>query len=248
MRLSSKGNEMTIGLFGRGRLGSAIAREAGKDVLWQIGRQGEPQANVDVVIHASSPEGLESDLKWAVQHKIPMVIGTTGWSLPQLSTLVSSQIGVVVAPNFSMAVALFARLATVLGKFASLDPQRDLYLMEHHHAAKQDAPSGTAKMLIEQLLKSCPRKTDWKIGGPVKPEELSVAVLRAGPTCSSHTIGVDHPSEVIEFQHVARSSSVFATGALEAARWVQGKKGVYQFSDVVAPILDSIFQAESRKS
>lgn len=92
------------------------------------------------------------------------------------------RIGVVVAPNFSLTVALLARLATVLGRFASFDAARDPYLVEHHHARKHDAPSGTARLIARRVLDACPRKRTWGFalpGEPLAPDVLSVASIRA---------------------------------------------------------------------
>jgi len=239
---------MRIGIFGRGRLGSAIATHAGDNVSWVIGRLGTPATDVDVVIEASAASAVESHLEWAIENEKPVVIGTSGWSIPDLESRVGRKIGVVVAPNFSIAVALMARLATVMGRFANADRLRDPYLLEHHHMAKSDAPSGTARMLANRIIEACPRKSGWKIGGPLEPSMLSVGVLRAGATYSSHVLGVDHPSEVIEIRHEARSAAVFAAGALQAAAWIRDKKGVHDFSEIVAPTLDAIFNFDKGKS
>lgn len=239
---------MRIGIFGRGRLGSAIATQAGDNVGWLIGRLGTPETNVDVVIEASAASAVESHLEWAIENEIPFVIGTSGWSIPDLEKRVGEKIGVVVAPNFSLAVALMARLSMVMGRFANMDRLRDPYLLEHHHLAKSDAPSGTARMLANRLIEACPRKTGWKIGGPLESNLLSVGVLRAGATYSSHVVGVDHPSEVIEIRHEARSAAVFAAGALQAAAWIRDKKGVHDFSEIVAPMLNALFNFDKGNS
>ncbi|MEZ6015603.1 MAG: dihydrodipicolinate reductase C-terminal domain-containing protein [Planctomycetota bacterium] len=232
---------LRVGLFGAGRLGSAIAAAAGDTLAWQVARNTPPDVPVDVAIEASSGAAVEARLAWALESGTPLVIGSTGWAIDDLEARVGARIGVVVAPNFSLSVALMRRLATVLGRFAALDAARDPYLVEQHHARKADAPSGTARLLADTLLEACPRKARWTIGGPVAPDELSVAVIRAGTTYSSHTIGVDAPEEVLHVQHEARSGAAYAAGALTAARWVRGRRGVFPFDAVSADVLDPLF-------
>lgn len=230
-----------IGLFGKGRLGSAIAAAAGHDLAWQVSRQAPPATPVDVAIEASSGAVVADRLAWALQRRVPLVIGSTGWELPDLRATVGDRIGVVLAPNFSLGVALLRRLSLALARFAALDPRRDPYLIEHHHARKHDAPSGTAKMLARTLLDGCPRKRTWALGGPLDADALSVAVVRAGSTYSEHRVGIDAPAEVIELTHTARSAAAFADGAMAAARWITTRKGVFTMDDVSKDVLDPLF-------
>lgn len=234
---------LKIGVFGAGRLGGAIAAEARARgaLAWNVTREAPPEGAVDAAVEASVAEAVPARLAWALERGVPLVIGTTGWSIPALAERVGERIGVVVAPNFSLGVALVARLARVLGGFAALDPSRDPYVLEHHHQRKHDAPSGTAKMLARTIMAACPRKTEWTLGGPVAPHQLSVGVVRAGSTYSSHVVGVDAPGEVIEVHHAARSAAVFAQGALAACRWVQGRRGVFGMDDVARDLLDPLF-------
>lgn len=239
---------LRVGVCGAGRLGGAIAAEARVQGLlaWSVGRQAPPEGPVDAIVEATVADAVEARLELALARGVPLVIGTTGWTIPDLAARVGDRTAVVVAPNFSLGVALVARLTRVLGGFAALDPARDPYVLEHHHQRKHDAPSGTAKMLARTLLEACPRKTEWTLGGPVAPHQLSVGVVRAGSTYSSHVVGVDAPGEVIEVHHAARSAAVFAQGALAACRWVQGRTGVFTMDDVAADIIDPLFQPGRR--
>ena len=233
-------NALRIGLFGRGRLGSAIAAEAGDALSWQVDLGESPSGPVDVVIDASVAEAVEEHLAWALETGTDLVIGATGWVMPDLETRVAGRIGVLVSSNFSLTVALMARLSTVLGRFAALDPARDPYVMEHHHRLKADAPSGTAKTLAAAVMAGCPRKTEWTLATPV-PHQLSVGVLRAGAEFGTHTVGLDAPAEVLELTHKARSRAPFAQGALQAARWLHGRKGVFTMDDLATDLLDPMF-------
>ena len=244
----SASSSLRIGLFGKGRLGSAIAAQAGEQIAWQVAREAPPRTPVDVAIEASSGAAVPARLEWALEHRTALVIGSTGWKLPDLAARVGDRTGVLVAPNFSLTVALLRRMALVLARCAAADPARDLYVHEHHHAKKRDAPSGTAVLLAETLLAGCPRKRSWKLGGPVAPEELSVSALRAGSTYSSHVVGLDAPGEVLELVHAARSAAPFAEGALAAAHWIRGRRGVFQMEDVARDVLDPLFAATAQEA
>lgn len=229
-----------LGLFGRGRLGSAIAAEAGGVLAWQVGRGQTPPSPVGVAIDASAAEAVEAHLAWALASGTDLVIGTTGWAIPDLEARVAGRIGVLAASNFSVSVALMARFATVLGRFAALDPLRDPFLVERHHRLKADAPSGTARTLAAALMKGCPRKTEWTLGPPA-PHQLSVGVVRAGAEFGTHTVGLDAPAELLELTHTARSRAPFAQGALVAAQWLEGRKGLFTMDDLAADLLDPLF-------
>jgi 4-hydroxy-tetrahydrodipicolinate reductase len=240
---------MRIGIFGRGRLGAAIAevvRESpDAELAWIAGRGEVPGEAVDVAIDASAAAVVDAHLQWCLEHGADLLIGATGWAIPDLAARVGQRIGVVTAPNFSLTVALYARLSLILARFAAQDEQKDPYLVEHHHARKHDAPSGTAKLLAGVLLQGCPRKTEWAIpaaGGDLKAHQLNVSSIRAGHTYSSHIVGVDAPGEVLELHHAARSARPYAEGALVAARWLRGRKGLFTMDAVAKDALDPLFQ------
>jgi len=235
---------MKIGVFGKGRLGSAIAEAAGVDLTWQVSREAPPSDKVDAAIDASAAAAVPARLDWATATGTPLLIGTTGWNIPDLKERVGDRTAVLVAPNFSLTVALYARLSLILARFAALDGETDPYLVEHHHARKHDAPSGTAKQLAAVLMKGCPRKTEWVIpgmGAPVAPHQLNVSSVRAGHTYSSHLVGLDSPGETLELTHAARSARPYADGALRAAAWIQGRRGVFTMDQVAADLLDPLF-------
>jgi len=235
---------MRVGVFGKGRLGSAIATAAGAELAWQVGREAPPAEAVDVAIEATVASQVPGRVDWALATGTPLLIGTTGWVMPDLEAKVGGRIGVLVAPNFSLTVALYARLSLILARFAALSEDRDPYLVEHHHARKHDAPSGTAKQLAATLMKGCPRKTEWVIpavGGDLAPHQLNVSSIRAGHTYSSHVVGLDAPGEVLELHHAARSAMPYAEGAMVAARWILGRKGVFSMDDVARETLQPLF-------
>lgn len=235
---------MRVGLFGRGRLGSAILASARRaedvEITWAVERGKSPSSPVEVAIDASVAGAVESHLGWALETGTALVIGATGWEMPELAARVRGRIGVLSSANFSLTVALMARFARVLGRYAQLDADRDPYVLEHHHRLKADAPSGTARALADALLRGCPRKAGWTLGAP-GPDQLDIGVLRAGAEFGRHTVGIDSPSETLEITHRARSRDAFAEGALAAARWLRGRKGVYTMDDLAADLLDPLF-------
>jgi 4-hydroxy-tetrahydrodipicolinate reductase len=209
-------------------------------LAWHLGKGEAPTGPVDVAIAASSAEAVEGHLAWALDQGTDLVIGATGWQIPDLGTRIENRIGVLVAPNFSLGVALMTRLSLVLGRFAATDAELDPSIFEHHHRAKADAPSGTALRLARAVMEGCPRKSAWTMG-PAAPHELSVAVLRAGSEFGLHTVGLHGPAETLALTHQARSRAVFARGALRAARWIHGRKGLHTFDELAQELLDPLF-------
>ena len=130
-------------------------------------------------------------------------------------------IGVVAAPNFAIGVNLFLAMVERAGALMGPNPSFGAYLHEMHHAAKRDAPSGTA-LAIEAVLRQ---------SGYDRP--VDITSTRAGSIPGTHTLGFDAPSETITVTHTARDRTAFARGALEAARWVRGKPGWFSMKDVL---------------
>ncbi|MBS1717729.1 MAG: 4-hydroxy-tetrahydrodipicolinate reductase [Armatimonadetes bacterium] len=234
-----------LGIFGKGRLAGAIVDQLPAHpslaLAWQIDETGSPQ-KADVVVDASLANAVPGHLQWAMETGTNIVIGATGWD-PSILDKVGKEIGVLVAPNFSLTVAFAQRLALVLGRYAALDSENDPYIVEHHHRKKADAPSGTAKALAEAVLKGCPRKTIVSTTTH-EPHELHVASIRAGHEFGFHTVGLDAPGETLKLEHQVRSRAVFGDGALRAGEWIVGKKGVYTFSDMAGEVLNPIFKID----
>ncbi|MBP1627459.1 MAG: hypothetical protein H6Q00_1934 [Holophagaceae bacterium] len=235
-----------VGIFGRGRLGTAIAQamEATSDLelVWHVDQGEVPAGPVDVAVAASAAPAIEGHLQWALETGSNLVIGVTGWEVPDnFAARIGDRIGVLVSPNFSLTVALMGRLATVLGRFAALDAEVDPYVLEHHHRLKVDAPGGTATYLANSVLKGCPRKASWTMDPNPALDQLHVAVIRAGAEFGTHTVGLDSPAETLTLTHTARSRALFGRGALHAIRWAKGRKGLYSFNDFAKGVLDPLF-------
>jgi 4-hydroxy-tetrahydrodipicolinate reductase len=179
---------------------------------------------VDVAVDFSTPEVVEQNAIALARRGINLVIGTTGWQTSESAVrqaVAAAGVGVVVAPNFSTGVVLFE--AIVAHAAALLDRQADFgaFLHEAHHAAKKDAPSGTALHL----------KRAMEQAGFTRA--VDVSSTRAGFIPGTHTIGFDGPAETITLTHAARDRTAFARGALQAANWIKGKAGWYSMRDVL---------------
>lgn len=227
---------MRIGIFGRGRLALAVvkaAEAAGVQVLWTLGRGEEPPAEPrpDAALEASAAAAVEGRLRWALKAGVPLVIGTTGWEPGLVERVAGSSppLGIMLAPNFSLGMAMTRRLATVLGRYAALDPAADLSVYERHHRAKKDAPSGSAKLLAAALAE----------GGAEKG--VAMASLRGGSAVGYHECRLDADGESIALIHDALDRGIFAKGALGALAWLAGKRGLYRFDDYCAELLDPLF-------
>jgi 4-hydroxy-tetrahydrodipicolinate reductase len=234
-----------IGLFGRGRLGSAIATAAGPDLAWQVGREAPPDRPVDVAVDASAGAAVPAHLDWALSKGTNLVIGATGWDIPDLAARVGSRIGVVVAPNFSLTVALLAKLTRVIARYAATEPRFDPYIVEHHHAMKADAPSGTARMLAAVILQACDRKKTVATPheGKIRPTDLSVSSVRAGSSgANSHTVAIEAPEESLLVRHDGKTSAAYGPGALAACRWIVSRRGVFTMNDVARDVLEPLFR------
>ena len=227
---------MRVLLVGYGKMGRLIERlvpEYGAEVAGVLdldapaalsGPDAERWRGVDVAIDFSVPEAVVHNVPALARLGINTVIGTTGWQHDEArvrAAVAEAGIGVVAAPNFSTGVVLFeAVLARASALFAR---QTDVgaYLHEAHHAAKKDAPSGTALMLQRAMV----------AGGYERP--IDVSSSRAGFIPGTHTIVFDGPAESITLTHTARDRTAFARGAIAAATWLQGRRGWFTMHDVL---------------
>jgi 4-hydroxy-tetrahydrodipicolinate reductase len=196
----------------------------------------------EVVVDFSAPEATLHHLRTVAQRKRAMVIGTTGFSTPQLEELKSlaCRVPFVLSPNMSVGVNLIYK---VIGEMAkTLGEDYDIEVIEAHHRLKKDAPSGTALKIAEVLAKAVSRDLD-QVGvyarkgliGERKKGEIGIQTIRAGDIVGDHTILFGGMGERIEVTHRASSRDTFAGGALRAARWVvQQPPGLYDMLDVLS--------------
>ncbi|MFH1848256.1 MAG: 4-hydroxy-tetrahydrodipicolinate reductase [Candidatus Omnitrophota bacterium] len=182
---------------------------------------GPQLAKADVLIEFTTPESTVSHLKDAVKQKTAVVIGTTGLSVEQMDSIAAAAkvIPIVFSPNMSVGVNLVFTLAGDIAR--ALGKEYDIEIVEAHHKAKKDAPSGTAKKIAELIAEATQR-------------EIPTHSLRVGDVVGDHTIVFSGNSERIELKHQAHSRDVFALGALKAAKFVVDKRPkLYDMRDVL---------------
>ncbi len=236
---------MRLALFGNGGMGRVVAgraREEGCEVGVVVtsrdaGRGTDELVALvhghDAAIDFSVADGVLAHVAACAKAGVPLVEGTTGWQAQesQARRLVEEAGGALVyGANFSIGVNLFSRLVARAGELFHGLGAYGAFIEEAHHARKRDAPSGTALKLRELLSR--------ELG-----HEVPVASTRAGHIPGTHRVGFDSAADQITLTHTARSRDGFAAGALLAARWIAGRRGVYAFADV----LDQILAMEKRK-
>jgi 4-hydroxy-tetrahydrodipicolinate reductase len=182
-------------------------------------------AAIEFTTAAAAPETLRrlADLR------ISTVCGTTGWyeHFPAVrEEFVRTNTALVYGPNFSIGVNLFLDVVAHAAKLFANQPQYEAWAWEIHHSAKKDNPSGTLKRLA----------ADVRAAGYAG--SLSLSASRAGAHPGTHEIGFDSAEDSITLRHTARSREGFARGALLAARWIAGKKGVHEFREIVGELKD----------
>jgi 4-hydroxy-tetrahydrodipicolinate reductase len=229
------GGPVKLAIVGLGKMGRAIdelAPQRGFVVVARIDVQGGGSGSsvdrdalngADVAVEFTVPEAAADNVEAIVGAGVPAVVGTTGWydRLPELAARVERDEGALLySPNFSIGVNVFEQIVAVAGRMIQGIPMFDAHLVETHHTAKKDAPSGTAKMLGESLAATLGR-------------DIPMTSVRVGSVPGTHELIFDAPFETIRLAHVARDRRVFAEGALAAARWVVGRKGVFTMRDVL---------------
>jgi 4-hydroxy-tetrahydrodipicolinate reductase len=227
-------SETRIALIGMGKMGHALeslAPERGCRVVARIGPSlpdsavtRESLRDAEVAIEFSEPQAAPGNVRACVAAGCPVVVGTTGWydQLPSLRDEVLKQNGALLtAPNFSLGVAIFDRVVAEAAKLFSAVSGFEAHLVETHHSAKRDAPSGTAASLA--------RTAEAASGHP-----LPITSIRVGSVPGTHEVLFDAPFEQVRLVHEARDRRVFAEGALVAARWLVGRHGVFTMKDVLS--------------
>ena len=214
-----------VGYGKMGRLVEQLAPEHGFEVVARL--SGHPAdaglGSAEVAIDFSTAAAVAGNAARLAALGIPLVIGTTGWQddLERVRRAVEEHgTGLVHGANFSIGVQIFYRLAAEAGRLLAAEEDYGAWLYEIHHRHKKDAPSGTLREIRRTLEEA----------GYARP--VDVASNRAGAVPGTHVLGFDSEADTITLQHTARSRTGFARGALRAARWVLGRRGFFEFSQV----------------
>lgn len=233
---------MRIAIVGNGRMGRAIAQRAGElgdEVVCTLdsrtnalgsGITTDAMRDVEVAFEFTTPGAVVANLDRLSALRVQTVVGTTGWydHLAEVRRWVEERgAALVYAANFAPGVHLFLRLAREAGRLFAPHDNFDANIVEVHHRGKRDAPSGTARVLRDAVREGDPGR------------DYPITSIRGGHVPGEHDLVYDAVDETITLAHEVRSRHVFAAGALHAGRWIAGRKGVYEFSQV-------LFGAESR--
>ena len=219
---------MKILLVGYGKMGHMVeelAPQHGCEVSGIVDEgRAEWDAAADVAIDFTTADALRANFSRYLHRKLPVVIGTTGWSGQAAELRQRAEqagLGVVAAANFSLGVNLFQMMVAEAARLMHPYAEYGSWIHEAHHSAKRDAPSGTALVLRDAMTAA----------GYDRPIDMSST--RAGAIPGTHTIGFDGLSDTIELTHRARDRRGFAAGALVAARWLPGRSGWFTMQDVL---------------
>ena len=229
---------MKLGVIGNGAMGKlvrSIAEGKAHDIAVVINETDAGSSSTelagklngcDVAIDFTTAEAVWRNVEACMLAAVPLVEGTTGWNdqRGEIEKLVVDAGGALVfGANFSVGVNLFYRVADFASELFAKFPDYEAFIEEQHHSRKKDAPSGTALKLKDIVANH--------IG-----KEFSVSSTRAGSIPGTHRVGFDGPADQILLEHLARSREGFAAGALMAAEWIVGKKGFYEFTEVIDEI------------
>jgi len=236
---------MKIALIGYGKMGKIIERLAkakGHDIVLIIDKDNlqdftkENLQKADVAIEFSQPESAFENIKKCLEAKTPVITGTTGW-LDKLSEAkaICERTGsaMIQASNFSIGVNIFFALNRYLAKMMNAQSQYEVKIEETHHTQKLDTPSGTALSLAKDILQEIERKKEWVNHDTNHDKELSIISKRIDPAPGIHEVTYSSEIDTIKISHEAHSREGFALGAIAAAAWIVGKRGIFTMQDVL---------------
>ncbi len=227
---------MRIAILGKGKMGHALsecAAEAGHEIVCTLDSKTNPggagitqesMKGVEVALEFTTPEAVWANLDRLTALRVPTVVGTTGWHdrIAEARALVEERgAALVYASNFAPGLHLFLRVAREAARLFAPHRDFDAFIQEAHHRLKRDAPSGTARALREAVRAEDPDR------------EFPITSLRGGYVPGTHSLTYDSAEETVTLTHSVRSRRVFATGALYAAEWIRGRRGCYEFSEIL---------------
>lgn len=230
---------MKIALLGYGKMGKVIERialERGHEIVLKKDETNtfDGLSTADVAIDFSVPTAAVDNISNCFHANVPVVSGTTGW-LEHFDEMVAlcneKQGGFISSSNFSLGVNIFFELNEYLAKIMSQFDSYKVTMEEIHHTQKLDAPSGTAISLAKGVIENS-NYANWTMD-QAKNNEIHIEAKRIGDVPGTHTVTYDSIVDSIELKHIAHNREGFALGAVIAAEWLAGKKGIYSMKDVL---------------
>ena len=236
---------MKIALIGYGKMGKEIEKiaiERGHEIVSKIDVNSADTFDSDafrsaqVAIEFSTPEAAYNNFLNCFKYNVPVVAGTTGWlgrfdDIKQ--RIVAENQTFFYASNYSLGVNIFFAINKQLAKLMNRAQGYDVSMVEVHHTQKLDAPSGTAITLAEGVIENYNGKTNWALNSSDKKEDLVITAVREGQVPGIHTIKYDSEVDEIVIHHSAKSRKGFALGAVLAAEFSQGRKGLLGMNDLL---------------
>lgn len=226
---------MKIALIGYGKMGQMVEKAALSRGHSIVARMNSDQWDLDALQQAdlcmefTHPESVLNNIRRVAELKKELIIGTTGWhdKIEQVQSIVrENQMGALYSPNFSIGVNLLLEILTHASKIMNGFEEYDVAGIECHHNKKKDSPSGTALEIARTIEEQIERI-----------DQVPFSALRCGSIPGTHTVLFDSPYDTISITHEARSREGFARGAVQAAEWLRGKKGLYTFADCMQEII-----------
>ena len=236
---------MKIALIGYGKMGKAIeqiALDRGHEIVFKVTSQNAdytPQQlnEADVAIEFSIPDSALNNIYKCFEAQKPIVVGTTGWydSYEKVAHDCARQDGTLFhATNFSIGVNLFFEVNRKLAQLMDKHKDYEVSMTEIHHTQKLDEPSGTAISLASQIIENVERKHSWKLGNDPMSVEIPIESLREGQVPGTHSISYENSIDKITIEHEAKNRQGFALGAVLAAEYAAGKKGILTMKDMLS--------------
>ena len=231
---------MKIALLGYGKMGKVIEKIAidrGHEVVLRIdkGLTDFDLRIADVAIDFSVPTAAVDNISMALNQNVPVISGTTGWldSFEEIKILCKKTNGAFIyASNFSLGVNLFFELNRVLATLITPFEDYSVQIEETHHTQKQDAPSGTAITLAEGIIKESSFE-GWTLSPETAPNKIEIKAKRIEHVPGTHKINYSSDNDSIEITHTAHNRHGFGLGAVVAAEWIIGKKGIFTMKDIL---------------
>ncbi|NVN94878.1 MAG: 4-hydroxy-tetrahydrodipicolinate reductase [Bacteroidetes bacterium] len=236
---------MKIALLGYGKMGKEIekiALERNHEILMKIDSFDDWNEHIydflkaDVAIEFSTPTTVLDNILKAFAANVPIVVGTTGW-YDQLDTIrdlcIEKQQCLFYASNFSLGVNVFFEINKKLAQLMNTHPDYEVFIEEVHHTQKMDSPSGTAITLANDIISNLKRKEIWKNEMTENAENLDIKSIRESNVPGTHTVSYQSANDTIEIKHIANNRVGFALGAILAAEFIAGKKGIYEMKDLL---------------
>ena len=236
---------MKIALIGYGGMGKVIEEKAiarGHEIVLRVTKDSDPSwkdalKNADVAIEFTQPEAAVQNIYTCFEQNIPVIIGTTGWfnHLHEVSdSCIDMNQALFYASNFSIGVNIFFQLNRQLARLMATHSSYQINMEELHHTRKKDAPSGTAITLAEGIIAEHPSYKAWrKSEEPIAPKSFPINSIRQDDIPGTHSIEYRSEIDSINITHTAFNRDGFALGAVVAAEFLHGKKGVFTMSDLL---------------